>query len=262
MPNHDDSDRRLISHGSTTRRRRTLIVSLVVIVIAAIGAIAWWGYERYETRARGLDIEIDPARYPVRGIDLSHHNGHVDFNAVRDAGISFVYLKATDGVGDVDPLFADNFARAKAAGLKVGVYHFFRTHRGGRQQAEVLLETVRDLDVDLPLAIDLEKDSHTRGHREDVVPRIRTMIARLRDEGRRVILYANYDQFADFLDGNFRGEDLWLATSREPSNPYDPRTIWQYSHHGHVPGITGDVDMNAFVGSRDDFDRWSGGDDR
>ena len=239
-----------------TRRRVWCSVAAVVLGVA-IAAVGWWGYRRYVTARHGLDVTLDRSKYPVRGIDVSHHNGVIDFGAVCRDTIKFVYIKASDGVGDVDSNFVRNYYAAKAAGLKVGAYHFFRTHRGGRQQASTLLDAVSSLDLDLPLVIDLETESHERGNKNDVVPRVRTMLYHLHEAGYRTMLYANYDQFSDFIDGNFSNEDLWLATSREPSHRFDPRTVWQYSHHGSVSGISGPVDLNAFIGSPEDFETWS-----
>ncbi|MDE6395696.1 MAG: hypothetical protein K2K84_00320 [Muribaculaceae bacterium] len=239
------------------RRRRAWISVAAVVLGVVIAVVGWWGYRRYLTSLHGLDVVLDRSKYPVRGIDVSHHNGLIDFGAVRGDSIDFVYIKASDGVGDVDSNFVRNYHAAKAAGLKVGAYHFFRTHRGGRQQAAALLDAVSGLDLDLPLVIDLETESHERGNKADVVPRVRTMLYHLHDAGYRTMLYANYDQFSDFIDGNFSNEDLWLATSREPSHEFDPRTVWQFSHHGSVSGIDGPVDLNAFIGTPETFGKWS-----
>ncbi len=240
------------------RHRRLRWISVAAVILGlVIAMVGWWGYRRYVTSRHGLDVVLDRSKYPVRGIDVSHHNGEIDFEAVRRDSIDFVYIKASDGVGDVDSNFVRNYHAAKAAGLKVGAYHFFRTHRGGRQQAATLIDAVSGLDLDLPLAIDLETESHERGNKDDVVPRVRTMLYCLREAGFRTMLYANYDQFSDFIDGNFSNEDLWLATSREPSHQFDPRTVWQFSHRGSVNGISGPVDLNAFIGSPESFEAWS-----
>ena len=238
------------------RRHRWLFLAILIMgLVLAVGG--WWGYRRYVIARHGLDMTLDRAKYPVRGIDVSHHNGAIDFNRVVLDTVDFVYIKVSDGVGDVDSNFVKNFHAAKAAGLKVGGYHFFRTHRGGEQQAATLLDAINGLDLDLPLVIDLEKESHEQGDIADVVPRVRSMLNHLHEAGYRTMLYANYDQFRDYIDGNFSNEDLWLATSREPSHDFDPRTVWQFSHHGSVNGIVGPVDLNAFIGSADEFEEWS-----
>lgn len=243
-----------------TRKQRRIIIGIVTAVtVAAAGLGGWWAYTLWRDRDTALDVKIDRSQFPVCGIDVSHHNGPIDFESVSRDNVDFVYIKATDGVGDVDERFERNFIDAKRAGLKVGVYHFFRYHRGGRQQAETLLHAIKGLDADLPLAIDLEDDSNRSGHEEDIVPRLRTMIHALRDAGYRVIIYANQNQYEDYIRNNFNDVELWLASSRAPSNDYDPRTIWQYSHRGRVDGIYGNVDLNAFVGSRSKFDSWARG---
>lgn len=100
---------------------------------------------------------VDPEKYPVRGIDISSHNGNIDFNKVAASGIEFAFIKATEGGDFKDKNFRANFNRAKSAGLKTGVYHFFRFDRDGVEQAINLLKTVGSRKPELGIVIDVEK---------------------------------------------------------------------------------------------------------
>lgn len=71
-------------------------------------------------------VTIDRNIYPVMGVDISNHNGAIDFGRVSRDGISFVIIKASEGQQYRDPAFASYYREARRAGLKVGAYHFFR----------------------------------------------------------------------------------------------------------------------------------------
>jgi len=70
-------------------------------------------------------------QYPVRGVDVSHHNGRVDWPRIRAAGYVFAYLKATEGATFRDRTFLRNRTEATRAGLVTGAYHFFTLCRAG-----------------------------------------------------------------------------------------------------------------------------------
>lgn len=96
------------------------------------------------------------SRYPVRGIDVSRHQGDIDWKRVAADDVSFAIIKATEGGDWVDPKFSENFREARAAGLKVGAYHFYRFNRTGAEQAQNFIKTVpRNRDM-LPPVIDIE----------------------------------------------------------------------------------------------------------
>lgn len=81
---------------------------------------------------RRTPLENIVSRYEVRGIDISAHNGPIDFERIRNEGIDFVFMKASEGSGFKDVAFFDNYRNARKAGLKVGAYHFFRFDEIGR----------------------------------------------------------------------------------------------------------------------------------
>eukprot|EP01030_Chromulinospumella_sphaerica_P019884 gene19884-19787_t len=111
--------------------RLLLVLALVVLPLAAFAG--WRGFRRWEP---------DPGRYPVRGIDVSHHQGTIDWTAVAADDVAFAYLKASEGGDHRDRTFAANWQAARAAGLKVGAYHFFTFCRPGADQARNFLAAV------------------------------------------------------------------------------------------------------------------------
>ena len=89
-------------------------------------------------------------KYPVRGVDVSAYQGEIDWDTLALQGISFAYIKATEGSSFVDKCFDYNYAQAKKTGLRVGAYHFFSFDSGGDTQAENFIATVEPCENMLP----------------------------------------------------------------------------------------------------------------
>lgn len=196
---------------------------------------------------------VDPVRYPVRGIDISAHNGSIDFRRVRKAGMKFVFMKASEGEDFKDRNFKINYQKAVKAGLRVGAYHFFRFDKDGVDQAINFLEAVGGRRMDLGLAVDVEAQGNPKGIPPEVVKeRLMAMAEYLYLEGRQVTFYTNRKGYEDYLMDTFAGYPLWICSFSE--YPIDAEwRFWQFNHRGRVDGVRGDVDMNAFFGSEKDW---------
>lgn len=134
------------------------VVNITGMAVVALAAVLIFGVMSYYSgSSRPPHVSVDRNRYPVKGIDVSYHNGDIDFNAVAADTVSFVYIKATEGGRWQDSCFARNFDAARAAGLSVGAYHFFRFEVSGLRQAYNFLEGLQGRRPDLPVAIDLEE---------------------------------------------------------------------------------------------------------
>lgn len=191
----------------------------------------------------------------MKGIDVSVHNGKIDWKKVKDSGIEFAMIRA--GYGNVieqkDKRFEENYSGAKAAGLKVGVYWFSYAYneKMAAQEAAVCLEILNGRELDMPIAFDFEYDSVKYAAKKGVtVTRTSaTAIAaeftkNIRESGYDSMIYTNYDYISRYYDMNrLAGNYLWLAVwgGNRPSRTH---SMWQYSAKGIVSGITGNVDMN------------------
>ena len=223
------------------RRVGFLIAIVVTSIIAVCGFIH--AYHRYI--ANTPPMEPDAKLYPIRGIDISAHNGDIDFECVKEAGYDFVIIKATEGTDFKDSMFVDNLRRARNAGLKVGAYHFFRFDTDGELQAINFIHSLRNRELDIPAVVDIERFGNPDGHEATmIIARLRTMLRHLEDEGIKVMLYSNKDDYDRYLKGNFSHYPLWLCSFTEPGADID-WVIWQYSHRGNVDGIKGKVDLNT-----------------
>ena len=118
-----------------------------------------------------------PEGYEIRGIDISHHQGEIDWELLRNAMIEkcpirFILIKATEGKSILDPMFNENFAQAKDYGFIRGAYHFWSNKSSAREQAYFFLENVALLDGDLPPVLDIEnkpKDVSVEDFQRDVL---------------------------------------------------------------------------------------------
>lgn len=230
-------------------QRPVMLIGSICVFLSAISCIfaTYAPHFRYGSWPVGMYPEPSETDYPVRGIDLSHHNGAVDMQAFADK-IDFLYLKASEGATWRDPMYNTYYTQAKAAGIAVGAYHFFNFTIDGRLQAENFLWQTRHHSLDLPPVIDVE--THTQASQPDdkVVARLSEMITALREAGHDPLIYTHrygVSRFIDRLDVSPR-PGLWISSFTDPPLPDSVDwVIWQYSNVGSMPGIKGDVDLNA-----------------
>ncbi len=212
------------------------------------------------SRSPNMHMDVDRSVYPVKGIDLSAHNGNVDFRQVATDTVTFVMLKATEGTDFCDANFSANYAAAMEAGLLVGAYHFFRFNSPGRVQARHFIESVKGRPLDFPLAIDVEKWGNPAAYDVDSVKhQLSAMLDELCDSGYQVMLYTNRHGYETFIRGSFPDVPLWLCSLSRPPSPRQWQ-LWQHSHRGKVRGIPTPVDLNTFNGDTASFLRTAGPD--
>lgn len=181
----------------------------------------------------------------AEGIDLSHHNGRVDWDMLDQSTVDFLYLKATEGSDWKDPRFQDHWLQATRRGWHVGAYHFYRLCRPGAEQAANFIQSVEVRTGTLPPAVDLEYAHNCRplDGPARTLDELRIFLAALEAEyGARPVLYTTPEFHADWLDGQFQTYPVWVRGLDGP--PATPHAIWQYSMRGQVPGIDGPVDLN------------------
>lgn len=195
--------------------------------------------------ANTLHANPDPEIYTVHGIDVSAHNGDIDFTRVKQQGIDFVFIKATEGTDFKDAAFVDNYRLACEAGMRVGAYHFFRFDTDGELQAINLLHSLRNRKLDLPPAIDVEQWGNPSGiSTDDIVARLSALLSLLESQGYEPLIYTNPESYKRVIKGNFDDYPIWLCSLSDEDTGI-PFEVWQYSHSGSIDGIKGDVDLNV-----------------
>jgi lysozyme len=208
--------------------------------------------------AFGIDM---PVNYAIHGIDVSHHQSVIDWQDVKDMRVKniqlgFGFIKATEGLGRVDPQFRRNWLKAKEAGLPRGAYHFFIASKSGKAQAENFIETVSLSPGDLPPVLDVEQTNGASV--ADIQQRVRDWLTMVTKQyGVKPIIYTNADFYQNFLLGAFDDYPLWVAHYLVQDKPRVQRNwlFWQHSEKGRVNGIDAYVDFNVFNGDSSDFKR-------
>lgn len=239
------------------RRKKDVEVCIDFLFVAVLLVFAsWWAYSQFMRTPPYVDTEL----YPVKGIDISAHNGDVDLQKASDDGVEFVFIKATEGEKFRDRMFRANYAKAKEAGLKTGAYHFFRFDKEGVPQAINLLRMVGARQLELGLVIDIEQHGNPKGIAADTVrQRLQAMVDYLLLMGHRVTFYTNRDGYYEYIAGDYPGYQLWICSFR--TNPISAEwTFWQHNHHGRVRGIPGEVDLNVFCGNYEEWEQYLLGD--
>lgn len=205
------------------------------------------------------------SKYPVQGLDVSAHQGQIDWPQVARGPWSFVYVKATEGGDFKDPSFQANWQASSHSGLQHGAYHFFTFCRQAREQAANFIATVPRESDSLPAAIDLEFGGNCKNKPspEVILQEVGTMRQLLQQHyGKAPILYVT-QSFAQayFKQQAFGDAQLWVRDIlREPQSFVGREWLfWQFSNRGRVPGIKGFVDQNVFKGSPAAFRRWGQG---
>jgi lysozyme len=223
------------------------IGALAALLLGAILASPW-AFSR---------IELAALRYDVIGVDVSRHQGVIDWRALAGSGIGFAYIKASEGATFRDTQFAANWSEAALAGVTRGAYHFFTQCRTGADQAQNFIATVPPDPQALPHVIDAEHmgPCRTGPAVPDVVQEIEAFLALVEAHyGRRPLIYTTSEFHNAYLMGRLAGERFWLRSLVVPPR-FGGRswTIWQYHNRGRRPGVTGQIDLNAFNGSQPDF---------
>lgn len=238
------------SRSSRPDRIKWLLAAGISLIVLVGGYIV---YHRYFYHPN-----VDVSEYPVKGIDVSSHNGAIDWGVVKKSGkVEFVYVKSSEGATYSDARFSHNVERAQAVGLPVGAYHFFRKNRGGKAQAENFMNAVGKRHLDLPWVIDIEDWDNDDNVDDKVVSKhLLEMASILEEKGHPVMIYTNGDGYKKFYKPNFQGEPLWLCSFKRPASLNTDHVFQQYSHWGKIPGIKGDVDLNVFIGSRHQWEQW------
>lgn len=196
------------------------------------------------------------------GIDVSRWQGTIDWSQVAGAGIRFVFMKATDGRSLLDPTYSTNRAGAKAAGIRVGTYHFARPEGStgdAKAEAQFFVENAVIEAGGLPPVLDIEENGGlSAAALTDWALDWLSEVRRL--TGVRPLVYTSPNGWKTRFGNTTRvadaGYDLWLAhwTTGDPimpANNWGGRgwTVWQYSDCGRISGISTCVDLDRFNGT-------------
>ncbi len=191
-----------------------------------------------------------------KGIDISHHNGAVDWPVLKKNGTAFVFIKATDGLDYLDPMFNSHFAAAKEAGVIRGAYHFYESNDDGLAQAEWFIKNVPLLPGDLPPVVDIERVKTPVP--SDIHANFNTFVNRLEEYyGHRPIIYTGERFWEHVMREHLPGYKLWIAHYGVPRPTVPPEwsgwNFWQFTEECMVEGVEKKVDCSYFNGSENEL---------
>jgi lysozyme len=227
------------SNGHVMTRLGAALIALAAIAALGAGAIAigWW-----TPWAGGY----------VQGVDVSWHQGAIDWNALARTDVKFVYIKATEGADRRDARFDSNWRGAGEAGLKRGAYHYFTLCRPAAAQAANFIAAVPVAPDALPPAVDVEQKRPCR--RSPQIADVPGELTRYLDlveahYGVRPIVYTTQEFHDAHLKGALKGERFWLRSLfGRPEFRRDAWVIWQHHNGARRRGVQGPVDLNRFRG--------------
>ena len=188
----------------------------------------------------------------IKGIDVSKHNGTVDFKKVKDTGIEFVILRI--GYGGSAPVkdekFEENYSNARANGLLVGayIYSYADSTSDITQEKEAVINWLGERHLDLPVFLDLEDAKTSKRNKEEITSFATEFCTYIKNKGYKAGIYANKYWLMNKIDVNNLlanvNVTIWLAEWNNNPTYKGRYSIWQYTSKGNVNGIKGNVDLN------------------
>jgi lysozyme len=190
----------------------------------------------------------DKRVYSVEGLDISHHQGEVDWEKV-DKKYKFIFIKATEGDDFIDKRFYENANRIKKSQRILGAYHFFHFNYGGLEQANNYINTVGNT-IDLPPVVDFEFTGNPeRFDKQKIYNELKICIDILEKYyGHKVIIYVTKDAYIHFIENNFNNP-IWYRSIIFPINKNIKNVLfWQYHNSAIIEGVNTKIDLNVFKG--------------
>lgn len=231
------------------------------LIVFVTGNLTWpTGKSRHSSEVKAFGITT-PGKYLVYGIDVSHHQGDINWKKVKNMvsnnrKVSFVFIKATEGITRQDRHFAKNWKAAKKEGFIRGAYHFYYPSRDAKKQADNFIKQVKLEAGDLPPVVDIE---HSNGKsKKQITEGLKSFMEIIEKHyGATPILYTNISFYYSYLAGDFDQNTLWISgyhgEERFREKFRSGWHFWQYSENGRIDGIKGGVDCNVFKGTEQDL---------
>jgi GH25 family lysozyme M1 (1,4-beta-N-acetylmuramidase) len=225
---------------------------------------------------------VAPAQAYIQGVDVSNHQGAVNWTSMKNAGITFAYVKATEGVDFIDAQFTTNMTNAKAAGVLIGPYHFARPDSFNTNPSDAANEANDFVDAILPYysgknntlmpVLDMENLAgvgSTAQEKTFLSQWVRNFAAVVESRlSTDIVLYMNRNFAQSYMAADLAQYPLWIAkpisTSASPTTqndfnsaspplstelgPWSSAPFWQWSWGGNIGGEN-PVDRDAFNGT-------------
>jgi lysozyme len=210
-----------------------------------------------------VEVEI-PIKFGAHGIDISHHNGDIDWDKVTSnnahrSAVKFCFIKATEGTNLVDNRFSEHWSELRKRKISRGAYHFFNNKSDPSLQALNFILQVKLEHGDLPPVIDFENDVFGKKNKLRLARNIAIFIDLVENHyGVKPIIYTNKHLYKQYIEEDYSEYPIWISQyniDRLDGYNDDHLAFWQYSMKGKVEGIESAVDFNVFLGEEVDFQK-------
>ena len=236
------------------KKKITIITSLIVLISTLI-FIFWYNgiiFLNY----------FDEKNYEVKGVDVSHYQGDIDWEILSNQGIKFAFIKATEGKSFVDENFNLNYKNAIKTDLKIGAYHFFTYDTDGVLQAENFIKNVSKTENMLPPVVDIEfyGEEYTV---ERTKEQLHLMLNKLEEfYEKKPIIYTTHETYNWYIANDFKDNYIWIRDVFFKPRLIDNRewTFWQYTNRAKLDGYNGQekrIDINVYNGNMNDLENLS-----
>ncbi len=237
-------------------KKRFIVPTLVAGTAAALFAFYSLGFLQFN--------HPKTERYPVWGIDVSHHQGVIEWGKIDREKIKFVFIKATEGGDFKDSKFSENWNKARANNFVTGAYHFFTLCRDGETQAKNFIESVPAEESLVPPVIDLEfvGNCSARPSPDKFEAELDRFIQLVETHYKKIpIFYTTYEFIEDYLPHEkFKRYPIWIRdVFGSPNLKSGEWLLWQFADNKRLEGIMGPVDVNVFNGDLKTFEEWKNG---
>lgn len=235
-----------------------LFLTTLIAICGIITLLFFFGILKFNNPSHSL--------YPVRGVDVSSYQGDIDWDVLSKQGISFAFIKATEGSTFVDKYFDSNFSNAIQTSLRIGAYHFFSFDSPGETQADNFISTVPRVEGCLPPVVDFElyaDKAKNLPEAEATRVQLNDLLRKMENHyGKKPIIYATEETYSLYLAGYYEGHDIWIRNVFTKPKPLVNQTwtFWQYTNRERLDGYNGVeyyIDMNVFNGTAAEFDSYA-----
>ena len=214
----------------------------------------WYGDEVHGSNTVTDDFYKYFGGEDMKGIDVSVHNGKIDWQKVKNAGIDFAILRAGYGrlASQKDEKFEQNYSSAKAAGIPIGAYwySYAMSEDEARLEADVFLSIIKGKQFEFPVYYDVEEQKQFALGKEKVSAIMRAFLERVEASGYFVGLYGSASSLNTHTSDDIKSRyTIWLAHWVNQTSYGGAYGIWQHSEKGRVDGINGNVDLD--IGYKD-----------
>ncbi|MDU1422601.1 GH25 family lysozyme [Clostridium sporogenes] len=185
----------------------------------------------------------------MKGIDISMHNGNINFNAVKNSGASVVIIKATEGVQYVDPFLGQHYNGARSQGLNIGFYHFMSEKTDPTQQAVDFWNAIKDKQFNVIPTLDIETNNQGRSSKS-ISNRCIQFLTKFKSlSGHDCMIYTGGYFGRDNLDSRVKKYKGWIAHYgvNTPMATGFSVVGHQYTEDGRINGVSTRVDINNFT---------------